>query len=233
LFFFTPDMNLPPEQQVTDGVSGIYLSTSGPDGWGTPRRVTLQDAGQPALDGCPSLFGDTLWFCSARPGNLRGVDLWTAHLRQGSWQGWENAGALLNADFSAGEMHLSADGSAMVFHRPAVDRQDLDLWWTERSGDGWSTPVNLAALNSPDDDGWPYLTPDGRELWFTRFHQAAPGIFRSRLADSGWSAPEMIVWPFAGEPTLDAAGNLIFVHHFVDVDRPIEADLYVAYRVQD
>ena len=232
-FFFTPDLHVPPEQQLTDGVSGIYLSTMGADGWGLPRRVVLQDRGQPSLDGCPTLLGDLLWFCSARPGNYRGVDLWTARLRDGAWEGWENAGQQLNADYAAGEMHPTADGSAMVFHRADPVTQDRDLWWTERSGQVWTEPRSLAAVNTTADEGWPYLSLDGQELWFTRIHQGAPGVFRSVWGPSGWSTPELIVWPFAGEPTLDAAGNLVFVHHFLEQDRLIEADLYVAYRLTD
>jgi hypothetical protein len=37
--------------------------------------------------------------------------------------------------------------------------------------------------------------------------------------------------PLAGEATLDAAGNVCFVHHYTDAaDRIVEADIYVSYR---
>ncbi len=42
--------------------------------------------------------------------------------------------------------------------------------------------------------------------------------------------PELIVSQFAGEPTLDDAGNLYFVHHYFEHGQMIEADIYVAYR---
>jgi hypothetical protein len=35
---------------------------------------------------------------------------------------------------------------------------------------------------------------------------------------------------FAGEPTLDDAGNLYFVHHFYEDGVKIEADIYIARR---
>ena len=40
----------------------------------------------------------------------------------------------------------------------------------------------------------------------------------------------MIVERFAGEPTLDARGNLYFVHHYFRDGVMLEADLYVAHR---
>ncbi len=229
-FFFTPDLNAPPEQQLTDGVTGIYRSTLGPDGWGEPQRLVLQAPGELALDGCPTTLDDTLWFCTARPGNLRDIDLWTAVVRDGVWQDWHNAGPLINATYTVGEMHLSLDGTTMLFHRPRGEDLDLDLYVTERTAGGWSEPRSLAALNTAADEGWPYLSPDGLELWFTRFVDGSPAIFRSQRLGADWSPPERIVSPFAGEPTLDPAGNLIFVHHFVEDGRLIEADLYIAYR---
>jgi hypothetical protein len=39
-----------------------------------------------------------------------------------------------------------------------------------------------------------------------------------------------MVSSFAGEPTLDAQGNLYFVHHFYSGGVMLEADIYVAYR---
>jgi hypothetical protein len=47
----------------------------------------------------------------------------------------------------------------------------------------------------------------------------------------GWSEPELIVSQFAGEPTLDDAENLYFVHHFFSATgQMLKADIYVAYR---
>jgi hypothetical protein len=37
---------------------------------------------------------------------------------------------------------------------------------------------------------------------------------------------------FAGEPTLDAQGNLYFVHHFYRDGVMIEADIYTAVRLR-
>ena len=45
-----------------------------------------------------------------------------------------------------------------------------------------------------------------------------------------WQEPELIISSFAGEPTLDADGNVYFVHHFYEDGKMIEADIYVAMK---
>jgi hypothetical protein len=36
----------------------------------------------------------------------------------------------------------------------------------------WQTPENVAAVNTVGDEGWPYVTQDGMELWFTMTYLA-------------------------------------------------------------
>ncbi len=56
------------------------------------------------------------------------------------------------------------------------------------------------------------------------------GIWVSRLEEGEWGEAELIVSSFAGEPNLDAEGNLYFVHHYFEEGVMKEADIYVAYR---
>jgi len=230
-FFFTPDVRVPPERQLIDGVTGIYASQRTGDMWGEATRVVLQDPGKLSLDGAAFVLGDEMWFASAREGNYRGVDMWTARRSGGAWRDWQNAGALLNSEYQIGEMQLSSDGRTMYFHadRPG-GRGGYDIWMTTRSNGTWTAPLNIEAVNSPETEGWPFVTADGRELWFTRIHLGTPGVFRSRLGPSGWEEPELIVSQFAGEPTLDGDGNLYFVHHFYRDGEMLEADIYLAQR---
>ena len=52
--------------------------------------------------------------------------------------------------------------------------------------------------------------------------------FRSQKTDGEWDEPELVVSQYAGEPTLDDAGNLYFVHHYFSQGQMIEADIYLA-----
>lgn len=238
-FFFTPDVSVPAEQQVLDGVTGLWVSHKVDGAWTEPERIILND--DLSLDGCYFVQDDVMWFCSVREGNYREIDFYVAYYREGEWTDWENVGEQLNADYGIGELHISADGNTMYFHAPGGYGGSylggLDLWVTEWVDGDWSQPVNLGPLvNSEYDDGWPYLSPDGTELWFLRSHSIygdpGPALYRSLLQpDGSWGEPVEIVSSFAGEPSLDAAGNLYFVHHYYDAEGTmIEADIYVAYR---
>jgi hypothetical protein len=222
-FFFTPDVTVPVEKQVLDGVTGIYVSEKTGDRWGEPQRVWLQDPDKLAMDGCEFVQGDVIWFCSAREG-YTGLHWFTAEKADGAWRNWKLAD--FPAGFEVGEMHMSADGTEMYFGsgRPG-GKGKLDLWLSTKIGGRWQEPVNLSQLNTPDDEGWPALSPDGTELWFYRNY----GIWRSKKGTGDWSPAEQILSTLAGEPTVDAKGNLYFVHHYYVDNRMIEADIYVAH----
>lgn len=60
------------------------------------------------------------------------------------------------------------DGLELVFESTRPGSGSFDLWAATRANlfDPWSTPVKLAALNSPAYDGRPALSWDGTELYF-------------------------------------------------------------------
>ncbi len=234
-FTFLPDAQAPPEQQLTDGVTGIWRSRIGDDGWSVPQRVRL--SGEPTLDGCPTVVGERLWFCSVRADNLGEVDLFTAEWLDGLWTNWSNCGTHINQHHDFGEMHLAADGRTMWFQLEAAagGQGGRDLWRASRQADGWSAPVNLGpVVNDAGDQAQPFVSRDGSELWFTSPSKqglTGPAVWRSVRVGQDWSSPEEMVGNFAGEPNLDAAGNLYFVHHFFSAElHKVEGDIYVCPR---
>jgi ribosomal protein L24E len=229
-FFFTPDPAIPAEKQLLDKVTGIYVARKAGGIWSEPERVVLQDPGRLALDGCEFVQGTTMWFCSAREG-YTGVNMFTAEFRDGRWGSWQYAGDTLNREYGLGEMHITADGKELYFHSSrAGGKGGVDIWVSRNSGGSWQRPENVAAVNSPDNEGWPFVTQDGQELWFTRTYKGSPAVYLSRRADGSWQEPELVISQFAGEPSLDAAGNVYFTHHFYRDGVMLEADIYVAGR---
>jgi len=238
--WFTPDVRVPAEKQLLDGATGIYWSKRVGGSWTEPTRVVLHD--DLSLDGAQFVHGDTMWFASARTGNYRELDYYTAVLRGDRWTGVHNAGPQLNRDYAIGEIHISADGRTLYCHREASEGGygGMDLWSLTRNPEGWAPPQNLGpTINTAAEEGWPFLSEDGNQLWFTRSNyegQTTPGpsVFRSRKLPNGeWGEPELILSRFAGEPTLDRQGNLYFAHHYftgTDPIRMIEADIYVCHR---
>lgn len=230
-FFFTPDPGIPAEKQLLDGVTGIYHSRRVGEEWQPAERVLLETDTSQALDGCVLVQGGQMWFCSARQGNYRSIDMWTAQLKNGQWTDWQNAGAVLNRDYKIGEMHLTTAGDEIYYHSDGEGgKGGLDIWLTRKSGGEWQTPENVAAVNTTENEGWPFLTADGAELWFTRWYQGTPALFRSKKAGGQWAEPELILSRFAGEPSLDKDGNLYFTHHFFRDGKMLEADIYIARR---
>lgn len=222
-FFFTPDLHLPAEQQLLDGVTGIYVSQKVDGIWGMPERVLLQEPGKLALDGCAFVAGETLWFCTGREG-LTGIHWFTAQWLGGRWQNWQPAN--FDPAYQVGELHISGDGAQLYFHADRPDgKGELDIWVSRMVDGAWKEPVNVAAVNSGEAEGWPALSPDGSALWFSRSY----GIWKSEQLNGEWQAPVQVVTSLAGEPSVDEAGNLYFVHHFLVNDTIIEADIYVAY----
>jgi hypothetical protein len=223
-FFFTPDAAIPIDRQIRDGVTGIYVSKKVDGSWAEPQGIVLQDPGKLALDGCPFVQGDVMWFCSARVG-YTGVHWFTADYVSGAWRNWRNAD--FSPDYEVGELEFSQDRTELYFasSRPG-GRGGLDIWLSRWIDGGWGEPVNVAPVNSVDGEGWPALNPSGDELWFSRNY----GIWRSRRVEGEWKEPELILSPLAGEPTIDSAGNVYFVHHFLVGDRLSDADIYIAYK---
>jgi len=233
-FFFTPDVNVPVEKQMIDGVTGIWYSKKQDSQWLKPERVILSKS--ISLDGCPSMQGEKLWFCSIRGGNYGEVDVYNAIYKDGEWLDWKNAGEQLNRDYDIGEFHISSDGNTIYFGWDnSTGFGGRDIWKSENINGTWNTPINLGEnINSDLNEDQPFITSDGNELWFTgqsRLGYPGPAIFRSIKIENGkWSTPDEIISNFAGEPTLDDQGNIYFVHHFFSKDmKMIEADIYVAY----
>jgi hypothetical protein len=228
-FFFTPDVRVPPEKQILDDVTGVWVSQKTDDTWKEAERVWLQEPGKLALDGAVCIQDDEMWFASARDG-YAGVNIFTAEWIKGKWANWKYAGDRLMKEIRIGEVHIHNDD--LYFHSDrSGGKGEFDIWSTTRNEYSWSDPINIDAVNTSMMDGYPFISSDGNELWLTRTFDGTPGIFRSTRIDGNWAAPELMVSQFAGEPTLDDAGNLYFVHHYVEKGVIIEADIYVAYKM--
>jgi len=230
-FVFVPDVDVPPEKQLIDGASGIYVSNRVNGTWAEPERIVLND--DVSLDGCHFVQGDVMWFCSVRKENHREVDLYTAEFKDGEWTNWRNLGEKLNVDYQVGEMHITSDGTELYFHSSREGGNGgVDIWVTRKVDGEWQEPENIEAVNTEANEGMPFLTQDGKELWFNRPYLGSPAIYRSRKVNDEWQEPELIISQFAGEPSLDDEGNIYFVHHFYKDGKMIEADIYVSCRKQ-
>jgi len=235
-FFFTPDANIPANQQLLDGVTGIWWCHKQGDSWSEPTRVLLSE--NVALDGPVCINENILWFASFRFGNYgEDGDVWTAINENGEWNNIENVGKLLNDDYNIGEMYLSGDKNTIYFSRDSIPGSgELDLFITTFMNNNWTEPENIGLpVSSSINDAQPFVNADETELWFTRPSSkgyVGPAVYQSiKNPDGIWREPEEIVSNFVGDVGMDTAGNLYFTHVFVDESmNKIETDIYVCYR---
>ena len=219
-FFFTPDVRIPHTEQITDGLTGIYVSYKENNAWGEAARVRLEPPGTLSLDGAASIDGGVLWFVSAREG-YDDMNVFTARWVNGRWQDWQEIGSRLMDEIMIGEVEPLGDELYFHSNRPG-GKGGLDIWITTRIGDTWSDPVNIEAVNTEGNEGWPDISPDGTELWFTRTYNGTPAIFRSTRQGETWGTPELIHSQLAGESSVDSSGNIYFTHHYFENGQMIE-----------
>lgn len=227
-FVFVPDVSVPPHIQLRSGAAGIYYIPKVGSGWGEVKRVRLHESSTESLDGCPTVHDGVLWFCSVRAGNHREIDIYTAKIDGHKAKDTRNAGKWLNVEVGVGEMHITPDGNEMYFHSDILGGKGMDIYVSKKVDGKWQRAEPVDAVNTDENDGFPFITHDGKELWFNRFYMGTPGTFRSKRNGTGWDPPELMISSFAGEPNLDSDGNIYFVHHFYDNGTMIEADLYMA-----
>ena len=97
---------------------------------------------------------------------------------------------------------------------------------------GLGRTQNITAVNSEHSDGWPFVSPDGTELWFTR-SIGAPLTLAFKRVDGVWKPPEQMFTHFSAEASMDAVGNIYFTHHFFKDDVMLEADIYWAEKIDE
>lgn len=112
---------------------------------------------------------------------------------------------------------ISTDGSLIVF---ASNRDGgaggWDLWQSSKQDGRWALPQPLP-FNAAGDERDPFLSADGRWLYFAASGGRGRGLdlYRVRRGEDGhWGRPEALAeLNSAGNehsPALDAAGNLVF-----------------------
>jgi hypothetical protein len=174
-------------------------------------QVRMEDRNDGSSVGAAASLGgsDSLYFTARRPGTLRGdYDLYigvTSDDGIGSLRRLEHS----TRRFWDAQPALSPDGRELYF---ASDRPGglggVDLYVSRRNASGrWGRAVNLGpAVNTPCDELTPFVSSDGRWLYFSSSGHATVGgydIFRARLANAEVGRAENI-----GRPVNTAADEI-------------------------
>lgn len=122
--------------------------------------------------------------------------IWQSTFENGSWSDLKKLNDNVNASkFNVPSVTLTSDGNTLFFvatRKDGVGEKDIYKSTKNANGD-WEEPVLLNTnINTNKDEDAPYLTEDGKTLFFSsKGHTSIGGydIFKSELVNNEWSEP--------------------------------------------
>lgn len=127
-----------------------------------------------------------LFFASDRPNGYGRGDIYRANLLDDDFGPPMLPGPGINSEFGEWNLWVAADESEMIFEsssRPTNISIPGDLYYSQRTPEGWSKAVPIESLNSEGSDLMPRLHPGGETLYYT----TAPIGEHARIVGVEWS----------------------------------------------
>ncbi len=145
----------------------IYKSVQRGYTWAEPQKLgppINSEYWEPSMTMTPD--SQIIIFSSNRPGGYGGLDLYMSRrLPDGSWAKPVNLGPKVNTPYDEDAPFIHVDGKTLYFSSNGPNSMGgFDVFVTKMIGDNeWTDPVNLGyPINTPDDDIFFVLSPDGR-----------------------------------------------------------------------
>jgi outer membrane protein OmpA-like peptidoglycan-associated protein/tetratricopeptide (TPR) repeat protein len=189
----------------------MYITQMGPSGFNPPRRYTLPDQylNSKYLKNHESVV-------SMSPD---GSKLFTFHdnkiyeinMDERASKKPKKLLKTVNFDYYQNHAFLTRDGQTLYFTSEAKGGLGgLDIYIAHKESDGnWSKPENIGApINTEMDEDAPFLTEDGKTMYFASTGHEGFGnfdIYKTQFADGKWSSPENM-----GRP-INSPGHDIFM----------------------
>jgi Tol biopolymer transport system component len=168
LFFSSARPSGPSPADTASGVDTWYVART-KSGWSEPIRLS-EPVNSAATDMYPSMTANgVLYFDSSRPPAGRRL-VYRATPGPDGRLGDPQLVDAVNGETGASNLFVDADERYVVFGavRPGGAGR-IDLWISWREGGGWTTPRNVGPLvNTADDEFCPFVSRDGKYLYFTR-----------------------------------------------------------------
>jgi len=210
---------------LPDGTRGhvrIWEVERTPSGWGEPHPLPPPvNAPESVWNADPSESKDgTLYFSSDR-GNPDTIHIFRSRLANGEYTTPEKLGPEVNSEFNDYQPFVSPDGNLLIFasaglgsppfrHRPeelssgGKPYPRSDLYVSFNHGGRWTPARHLEhGVNSFAEEEFPFLSPDGRYLFFSSERSAFTVPTSHRLK---YSELERFL-----HSTLNGHGNVYFI----------------------
>ncbi|UHG89299.1 OmpA family protein [Spirosoma oryzicola] len=167
------------------GSCDLYLSRKTGNDWSAPENLgssvnTRFYESQPSL----SADGRRLYFVSDRPGGKGRRDIWRSDLDgEGNWREPVNIGEPVNTAFNEASPFIHANGQSLFFASEGhVGMGGYDLFVSDSSATGWSSPANLGyPINTSEDQASLFVAANGKRAYYS-FEEQKDGVSqKSRL----------------------------------------------------
>ncbi len=178
----------------------VYYTKKENGKWSSPVNI-ISDLG--IDDDClpTSISADETELYLYRSNEFKG-DIYVSNFKNGKWSKIRKLNDNINTKYWESHACISHDGKTLYFTSNRKEGYGgLDIYKSTRSfGDNWGLPVNLgSAINSPYNEETPFVSTDGKRLYFSSFgHETMGGydVFSSDLkADGSWAKPVNMGYP--------------------------------------
>ncbi|MEP6617786.1 MAG: hypothetical protein ABJE47_00665 [bacterium] len=186
--------------------------------------------------------GREAYFTRSTP-QPRSMHVMHSVMKGGVWQAAEPVSFSGDAWFDL-DPALSPDGKRMYFvstrPRPsqvgtAAASRDMDIWYADRAGDGWSAPHWIEALSSDAKEGAPTVDRNGTLCFFSDRGASANAnaIYCAQPSGGGWTTPTRLnaninAGPSDTSPFLSPDGKTLLFYSTRSGGMG-KADLYVSF----
>lgn len=139
--------------------------------------------------------GDEMYFTVVSPLNAFSAIVFVRKEQNGAWSKPQTAS--FSGHYADLEPAFSPDGKRLYFasKRPLNNqkKQDFDLWFVERQGQGWSQPTHLDFCTNTDEF-YPSVASNGNVYFTASYHEARSkeDIFMARYENGSYSKPMVL-----------------------------------------
>jgi peptidoglycan-associated lipoprotein len=148
-------------------------------------------------------------------------DIFISFLKNGKYQNPQGFSEVINTDLPEGSITFSADYKEAYFTRCSYSETEnsyCKIYHTKWEAGDWTDPELLPIFHDTVNVGHPFLSPDGKRLFFVSdapFGYGARDIYFLQKTADGWSDPFNVGFQIntVGDelfPTVDSKGNLYF-----------------------
>jgi len=122
-------------------------------------------------------------------------DIYYSQKNDGKWAPAVNVGPPLNTETHDATVSLSANGNHLIIYRTSKNLLGGNLYITEHTNTGWSTPIKLTEnVNSKFQEASAVISPNGLIMYISSNRPGGLGgkdLYRVRKLPNGqWSLPE-------------------------------------------